>query len=167
MKKYTIMAAALLLAACGNAPAEKPAEVTHYLNEPVVFDGVQAVAKSAKFASSLKTKRFDNKPEKPQHKFLVVDLTAENVGKEAQSKLPYVQVLDEEGRVFEQLDFVAAYWVENYFIRPNQKFNPLDKVSGIVAFDVPENQNYKLLLFTNSFDSEDEKAKIELKEKPL
>lgn len=168
MKKILVFIFSALMVACckcdcPTTPAEnKPEEIqeyTYYLKKPFLYDNNEYVFSSVKTASLIKTKNNENLI--PKNKFLIIDLSIKNAGKVAIS-LPQLKLIDEEGRVFEQLEFMKTYWIKNYFfLEPLKKLNPLDSFGGVIVFDVPENGNYSVLL---SETFEDVKHKVQLKE---
>lgn len=177
MKKILIiLLAGLGIAACCNCdcPNETSKEAKRtkapivYIKQPVSFDGAEYTVNSVRIKSEEKIKPLTGEKKiKPENKFLVVNLTLKNNGTEAIERLPEMRLIDKEGRKFDQIDGVNSYWHPNYLkIDTLGKINPLSKKTGVIIFDVPENNEYKLLISPKVFSSTAYDQQIELKEQP-
>jgi hypothetical protein len=88
--------------------------------------------------------------------FLIVDITAENADQSA-STLPPLHLMDSDGREYDQS---AAGMMSDGFFSSLQKLNPGVAKRGYVAFDVPPNREYTLIV-SGGFRST-ERARVKL-----
>lgn len=145
-------------------PASTP---VYYMKQPVSFDGAEYTINSIQVKSEEKIEKPFSGVEvvKPENKFLVVNITLKNNGTEAIKRLPEIQLIDQEGRKFDQIDSLVSFWHPKY-LKIQEKLNPLASKTGVLIFDVPENNEYKLLISPDILSDIPYPLQIELKDKP-
>lgn len=84
--------------------------------------------------------------------FLIVDLTLENVGNEAEYINDELYIVDSQNREFES-DYEYSMYVDNYLSSIN-KINPGLSETGQLVFDIPENLEGKLCIKKNMWATE-------------
>lgn len=112
---------------------------TVYKSGQTVTTGYMSYAVwGSEWSSTLGDNRFVN--QKPDAAYLIVDMTVRNDDKEARS-FPPPELVDENGATYEAS---ADGWMLDNALSILDSLNPGVEKRGVVIFDVPPNNSYKL-----------------------